>query len=237
MANPRVTYYHLVLLPICLLTTVMLQVVISAENLVQLPIIVSPIHYRLTLLPILEDDSRLCGHVWIDVKARSETNIILLHSSELKILKTIVLPLSPDINERATQYRSEDDVAVENLCFNSAVYHDSAMAHSNIALDHHLDGQKQYLSIVLGESLKKGAYYRIGLLYTGNIYEDNTGFFRAKYEAGGETDCCKRYVLVYFVNNPDDNQFGTHWIYRTVAATQLEAIQGILSLYNLCPEW
>ena len=185
--------HGLVLLPICL-TTVMLQVVISAENLVQLPIIVSPIHYRLTLLPILEDNPRLCGHVWIDVKARSETNILVLHSSELKILKTIVLPLSSETNERATQYPSEDDVAVENLCFSSAVYHDSVMDHSNIALDHHLDGQKQFLSIVLSEALKKGAYYRIGLLYTGNIYEDNTGFFRAKYEVGGDSDCCKRYT-------------------------------------------
>jgi aminopeptidase N len=193
MAKPRVTNFRLVLLPICL-TTVMLQVVISAENLVQLPIIVSPIHYRLTLLPILEDNPRLCGHVWIDVKARSETNILVLHSSELKILKTIVLPLSSETNERATQYPSEDDVAVENLCFSSAVYHDSVMDHSNIALDHHLDGQKQFLSIVLSEALKKGAYYRIGLLYTGNIYEDNTGFFRAKYEVGGESDCCKRYT-------------------------------------------
>jgi hypothetical protein len=199
MAIPRVTNYHLVLLPI-FLTTLMLQVMSSsAENLVQLPTIVSPIHYRLTLLPILEDNPRLCGHVWIDVKARSETNMIILHSSELKILKVIVLPLSSEVNERATQYQTEDDVAVENLCFNSAVYEDSDINRVNIALDHHSDGQKQFLSIVLSEALKKGAYYRIGVLYTGNIYEDNKGFFRAKYEVGSQSDCCKRYVKFYIL--------------------------------------
>lgn len=193
MAFPLVKNYRLVLLRPIYLTALMLQVLVSStENLVQLPMIVSPIHYRLTLLPILEDNPRLCGHVWIDVKARTETNMIVLHSSELKILKAIVLPLSSEMSERATQYQTEDDVAVENLCFSSAVYDDSVIESSNIALDHHSDGQKQFLTIVLREALKRGAYYRIGILYTGNIYEDNKGFFRAKYEAGSQADCCKR---------------------------------------------
>ncbi|XP_057367851.1 thyrotropin-releasing hormone-degrading ectoenzyme-like [Daphnia carinata] len=176
--------------------------VMANENLEPLPVIVTPIHYRLTLLPVLEDNPRLCGHVWIDVKARAETNLIVLHASDLTIIKAIVLPVSSDASERGNQFKSEDGLMVENFCFATAVYHDTNADDSNIALDHHADGQKQLSSILLREVLKKGAYYRIGLLYTGNIYEANKGFFRATYEVGNKSDCCK----------------------RTIAATQLEAI-------------
>lgn len=181
-----------------LMTTWLTFQVMANENLEPLPVIVSPIHYRLTLLPVLQDNPRLCGHVWIDVKARVETNLIVLHASELIIVKAIVLPLSSEVSERAGQFKSEDGLMVENFCFGAAVYHDSVIDSVNIALDHHVDGQRQLMSIMLKEVLKKGVYYRIGLLYTGNIYDSNKGFFRATYEVGSQSDCCKRYAVYYF---------------------------------------
>lgn len=55
---------------------------------------VIPLHYDVVLLPILNRNPRLCGHVYIDVEARNTTNVIRFHGAELEILDTTIELLS-----------------------------------------------------------------------------------------------------------------------------------------------
>lgn len=169
--------------------------IVAPENIIQLPLIVTPIQYQLTILPVLEDNARLCGHVWIDVKAELETNMIILHAVDLSVAKAVVLPLSKSQLIGLDQLESGQNV--EELCFNSIVYHDVSASHSDISDIVHHDGQKDMLTIILKENLIKNANYRIGILYTGNIYDMATsqGFFKSQYEASNQGDCCKRFFI------------------------------------------
>lgn len=163
-----------------------------AENLVQLPEVVSPIHYRLTLLPILDNNPRLCGHVWIDVTARMETTMIIFHATDLAVMKAIVIPVTPATSELKLDF--DDSQLVEDLCINAVVYQDSVANYHNIAAAFFQDGQKELMTVTLRETMKRGARYRVGLLYTGTVYEQTAkGFFRIQYEASNSVDCCKRY--------------------------------------------
>ena len=165
----------------------------AAENVVQLPTIVSPTHYRLTLLPILDNTPRLCGHVWIDVTARMETSMMIFHAAaDMTVMKTIVMPLTPTTSELKLEY--EDGQMVEDLCFNAVVFQDSVANYHNIASAFYQDGQKELFTVTLRENMKRGARYRVGLLYTGSVYDKGSyGFFRVQYEASSYADCCKRY--------------------------------------------
>lgn len=183
-------------LTVCLMLTYFwpLTLVVLAENIVQLPEIITPIHYQLTLLPILEDNIRLCGHVWIDVTARMETNLILLHAADLTVVKAVVFPL-PAGESKQTSSHYQNGQMVEDLCFNSVVYHDdSAAPYSDISDVVHHDGQNELLTIILKENMIRDTRYRIGILYNGNVYDkgESKGFFRTQYEATNHADCCKR---------------------------------------------
>ena len=63
------------------------------ERIERLPEIVTPVHYRVAVLPIIESNQRLCGHVWIDVVARMTTSIIMLHASpDITVMRALVIP-------------------------------------------------------------------------------------------------------------------------------------------------
>lgn len=183
---------YLVHVCVCLLLLAEITHSASAENLTPLPKIVTPNHYQLTLLPILEDSPRLCGHVWIDVTARMETNMIILHATDLAIVKAVVLALPAD-NESSTLGYDDERQTVEDLCFTSSVFYGDTSNERNIADNFFQDGAKELMTITLTEGLKSGGHYRIGILYNGVVFDTgNKGFFRSKYEAGNRIDCCKR---------------------------------------------
>ena len=67
---------------------------INGLGISRLPDTISPFHYRLSLLPVLEKDPRLCGYALIDIVAHQPTNTITLNAVELVIHRIVVHPLS-----------------------------------------------------------------------------------------------------------------------------------------------
>lgn len=186
---PTVLFYFLLLVA-------SIVTIVAPENITPLPFIVKPIHYQLTIVPVLEENARLCGHVWIDVQAELETSMIILHAVDLSVAKSVVLPLKQNqLSSSPDQLESKQ--MVEDLCFNSIVYQDNSDSHQDLSDIVHHDGQKEMLTIILKENLIKGAKYRIGLLYKGNIYDKATsqGFFKSQYEIDNHEDCCKRFFI------------------------------------------
>lgn len=166
----------------------------AAENIVQLPHIVTPISYQLTILPVLENNPRLCGHVWIDIVAHLETGMIILHAADLTVIKAVVVP-SLARNDPALNVSQR---MTEDLCFNSVVYFDMTTAFDDISDAVAQDGQKELMTIILRKNLIRDRRYRIGILYTGSVYDKGVskGFFRTQYEPNTETDCCKRFAVL-----------------------------------------
>lgn len=90
---------------------------LADENVIPLPEIVQPLNYTLTLLPVLDGDvPRLCGHVWIDVLARLPTTMLILHSSELDIRRTVVQRVLSASPEGYQPNLAANEVG--KLCFN-----------------------------------------------------------------------------------------------------------------------
>jgi hypothetical protein len=73
----------------------------------RLPDIISPVHYRLSLLPVLEKDPRLCGYALIDIIAHVPTKTITLSAVELVIHRIVVHPLSNSQFIYQTVHREE----------------------------------------------------------------------------------------------------------------------------------
>lgn len=167
----------------------------TAERVERLPEIVTPVHYRLALLPVIESNPRLCGHVWIDVIARMTTSIIMLHASpDISVLRALVIPGSVNNTQSARSDELVDDARlVEDYCFRSTYQFTDYP--DDMLVDIAPDGQRETLTMVLTQPLVKGARYRIGILYQGVVYENiNQGFFRSLYYPN-DTDCCQRYLL------------------------------------------
>ena len=70
-----------------------------------------PIQYRVTLLPILEENPRLCGQVWIDLETLRDTNVIQLNARNMQIYLAVMGPLPEEPPEP-----SGDQSAVEMMC-------------------------------------------------------------------------------------------------------------------------
>ena len=56
---------------------------VGAIEIVRLPDAVVPLRYEVTLLPVIEENIRLCGHVWIDMAIKTATNTVNLHALKL----------------------------------------------------------------------------------------------------------------------------------------------------------
>jgi hypothetical protein len=174
-------------------------VILSDENIVQLPEIISPIHYRVTLLPILERDARLCGHVWVDFVAQMSTTMLVLHASDLSVMKVLAFPL---VTNQST-YQEDDQQMVEDLCFTALP---ASTRDSNEVEDGHQkkgdltdvffqDNQKELMTVLLKEPMERGMKYRLGILYTGQVQDSTLGLFRTQYSSDAiDGNCCKRQV-------------------------------------------
>lgn len=151
-----------------------------AEDDFRLPESVIPVHYQLTLLPLIEDEPRLCGHVWINVTAQSPTDLIVLHINNLLPSEVVVL------EESVISYNNEKlHRDLESLCNSDSEEEDSNEIESRHdddwvdALD--IDDETEQLLIYLKEEMVVGVSYHIGITYRGEIYDtDNFGFFRVE---------------------------------------------------------
>ena len=82
---------------------------------VRLPEIISPIHYRLSLIPILEKEPRLCGYALIEIVPHTRTRTIVLNAAELAVHRIVVHPLtnSPFIYQTVHREEKGDKLAEE----------------------------------------------------------------------------------------------------------------------------
>lgn len=196
----------------------------------RLPQQINPHSYRLTLLPIFEDNPRLCGHVWINVTVLEATSTIVLHALNILPIEIIVHNKTEQMNYRAPE-------KVEALCISLDQEEETMKIREDDDLteDIQMDEERERIIIILKEDLVVGAQLQIGVLYRADVYDnDNTGFFRIEQKVN-EDDCCKRYKYCFdrfiekvrsilsswFLNSPSHSL-----LIRWIGATQLEAIHG-----------
>lgn len=171
-----------------LLTTLVLTVSAQEEEeSIRLPQLVTPLNYKLTLLPIFEDNPRLCGHVWINVTVLTATDTLVLHALNILPIEIIVYNKSDPMNYNATRM-------VEALCISLDENEETLKIREDDDLTENIqmDEEREHMYILLKEPLKAGSQYQIGILYRAEVYDsDNTGFFRIEQKVD-ESDCCKR---------------------------------------------
>jgi len=142
---------------------VLLALLASATSL-RLPTLMTPLHYDVTLLPVLETRPRLCGHVWIDVVAHTDLRMVILNAADMDVVNVVMAPL-----DYANDTRQLDRTQrVEQLCF------DAFQEESDVTETGHLDGDivtqfwlnkdVEWLSFETNRNLIVGQRYRIGTL-------------------------------------------------------------------------
>jgi hypothetical protein len=167
----------------------------------RLPNAISPVNYQLTLLPVIEDKPRLCGHVWINVTVETPTNVIVLHGNILPVETVVYADSEPtDDNEVSRSM-------VEKLCFSGVLATLEQLSDDerktredkDFAQSVHLKEDIEQMIIILKEELMVGAHYRIGILYLAEINDgDNIGFFRVQKKNEDINNCCpQRYCVVW----------------------------------------
>ena len=167
----------------------------------RLPNAISPVNYQLTLLPVIEDKPRLCGHVWINVTVETPTNVIILHGNILPVETVVYADSEPtDDNEVSRSM-------VEKLCFSGVLATLEQLSDDerktredkDFAQSVHLKEDIEQMIIILKEELMVGAHYRIGILYLAEINDgDNIGFFRVQKKNEDINNCCpQRYCVVW----------------------------------------
>lgn len=151
----------------------------------RLPESVSPRNYQVTLIPVMERDERLCGHVWIDIDVHHPTKEIVLHAANLVLQQIVVVPTDDD----------QGDVIslVEELCFSGVQDSQQVSLPGDLVESFQLNATHEVVTIHLTEELHPEDHYRIGCLYTG-LVNDDKGFFRKSYTRN-QDDCCQRYLL------------------------------------------
>lgn len=143
--------------------------------------LVKPIHYDLLLLPIISGGSpRLCGHVFIDLKPTTSTNLVTFHGTEITILDVSV----EQVLDTEKKNTSDLSLQLEDLCF-SGLFEQVSEAQTVIQDD----PERQQISVVLKQTLIKDQIYRVGLFYVAKVRDDNRGFFRANYKKDNSS-CC-----------------------------------------------
>lgn len=175
---------------------VTISTVVKSSNVARLPDHVTPQRYQLTLLPVLERDERLCGHVWIDIAVSQPTKSIVLHAVNLTFIRIVAIHRAIEEEEDELD---ESLKSVEELCF-SGIHHNNSISRSgrneesNMVSSFLLDPAKDLLTILLDEEMHPEDRYRVGILYTAQVNEHaSRGFFRKLYTRN-ENDCCQRYL-------------------------------------------
>lgn len=151
---------------------------------------VTPFSYDVILLPILTKSPRLCGHVYLDVEARNATNLIHFHAVDLDLLEATFEPLMIPgryNNQRIQQQRLD---RVEEICFDRMLTSSSSISSDGSVRSLTKDSERQEWTALLSQAMVPGRLYRLGILYTGKIYDVSKGFFRGKYSL--QNSCCER---------------------------------------------
>lgn len=138
---------------------VLLAMLASATSL-RLPASVTPLHYDVTLLPVLETRPRLCGNVWIDVVAHSDHRMVVLNAADIDVANVVMVPLN-QANETQPLERTRQ---VEQLCFDALAEEAEEHLDGDIVSQFRLNRDVEWLSIELNEALVVGQHYRIGIL-------------------------------------------------------------------------
>lgn len=155
------------------------------EDSIRLPQLVAPLSYKLTLLPIFEDNPRLCGHVWINVTVLAPTYAIVLHALNILPVEIIVHNKSEPISYKAAE-------KVEALCLSLDDQKVKVREDDDLTENVHMDDERDRMIIIVKEELAVGVQLQIGVLYRAEVYDtDNTGFFRIEQKTDND-GCCKR---------------------------------------------
>ena len=136
-----------------------------------------PIHYNVTLLPVL-DDQRLCGHVSIDVKTTESTNVIEMHAANMQILNA-------SIESVADAEAADPLIRTEESCFGGSV---PSFTGGSGVIRFTVIEQRQMVFLIFKQPLHKDQLYRITIEYSAQISDDKRGFFRQSYAPPGQID-------------------------------------------------
>ncbi len=148
----------------------------------RLPQTIIPLHYDLALIPILANNPRLCGHLYLDFEALTWTNFITIHSAiELDILDVTLDDKLLNNNNRFDQ--------LEDFCFSGLEPDVNETLVSDIQFVVH-EPDKNQLNIGFNRTIVPGQKYRLGILYRGKINDTSHGFFSGSYKE--ENTCCVR---------------------------------------------
>ena len=143
----------------------------------RLPSKILPIHYNITLLPVL-DNPRLCGHVSIDFKATESVNVIEMHASDIQILDASAESLPAEVG-------ADPLIRTEESCFGgvSPIF----TGHSGV-IHFTVSEERQMVALVFSQPLAKDRIYRITIDYLAQVSDDIRGFFRQSYVPEGQCD-------------------------------------------------
>lgn len=165
----------------------------AAIQVSRLPTAVVPLRYEVTLLPVIEGNARLCGHVWIDLSIQATTNLVILHALNLKILQVVL----HKAHNNSRTINTED--TVESACFVSGVEEEKLFSvdPDDLVDEIGMDKRSEVMAVLSKETLNPATTYRLGILYMGNVQEgEKRGFFRVKYTRDG--DDVERWLVCNF---------------------------------------
>ncbi|KAI4460016.1 protease m1 zinc metalloprotease [Holotrichia oblita] len=117
-----------------------------------------PISYDVTLEPTFDPDFNFSGIVIILVRVIEATDVITLHGNDIEILPG------------TTSVTSQTVIGVE-------------LADG----EPELDATLHFIKISLNTEVQPGTVLRVYMEYTGILNEENTGFYKARYEENGVT--------------------------------------------------
>ena len=116
---------------------------------------------------MLEQNERLCGHVWIDLTVVKAANFVLLNAVDLNILEAVI-----ESGDSPPEEDPEDQKLVEDLC-RSGLYESQVGEHMKrtVIESVHVDAENQQVALLMPSNvtLKPGTRHRLGLTYLGQF--------------------------------------------------------------------
>ena len=138
---------------------------------------ISPIHYNVTLLPILEHP-RLCGHVSIDVITVESINVIEMHAANMQILDA-------SIESIPAAAGTDPLIQMEGSCFDGVA---PSLSGRDGVVHFVASEERQMVFLISSQPLLKDRLYRITISYLAQVSDDNRGFFRQSYTPQDQGD-------------------------------------------------
>lgn len=149
---------------------------------------IKPLHYRMTLLPVLGDQSQLYGVVWIHFQAETNGKEMQLNAQKMDIRIAVVGPMPSTRSQ--TRQSAHDRAVLENVWllndYNWVVNEANDLTEVVDIITVH----PGVVTLILNDNLTAGAIYRLGIVYKANVADKANGAFQAAYN--DEKSCCKR---------------------------------------------